>query len=514
MEIKSFLSQNKIEVTKFILFLSLLIIAVLLFFIINKSDLSNNDTSPTPDTLKTLGTETEIVLSEKNNNIQTKSFFTSIFTDNQSSKSDCDLDVRFISIKKINLTNVNYTLTIKNNSLATCENINVSVYYSENESFISSNPEPTSSDYYWNIGNLKPNEEKRVFIETTYENQNDNVGNTTESCVAVNNSEDICLLAQSDTEVETKNNVVAAAKTSQILNSYSNNEYGTWVWTSPYVMSKEYMNKIIYGANINKINVIYITIDDYLNIHNLQEGPEKETLKNAYSDSLERFIIAANKSNIQVDVEAGWRDWSEGQNISKANAIIDYAIEYNSSRKNKIRGVQFDVEPYLLPSYERNKALILKNFVGFVGSLAKRMGSNNLKLSIVIPHFYDSGQKWTPSFTYNNITDYTFNHLLRILDTRPGSSIILMSYRNFALDKDGSVEISKSEIDQTSNGNHLTKIIIGQEAGEVEPDYVTFYNTSKSEYKKQISIINNTFSRSKNFGGIAIHYIDYLLELK
>lgn len=424
---------------------------------------------------------------------------------------------------KLNLSitkeNKKYTFTVKNNSQKICKNVSVSVYYPDNLSYVSSNPKTTASDYYWNLGNMRPNTQKVISVVTEY-NAKTNALGAIEACATANNTMDTCSLSESASTTTTATSTKpttgpdANPGTTSTTTSTVAGEYGAWVWESPYGMSDAYMNKVINGAVTNKINVLYITIDDYLDIHNLPEGLSKESQKIKYSDSLEKFIIAANKVNIAVDVVAGWRDWAETPNTYKPNVIIDYAVTYNSLRKNKIRGIQFDVEPYLLSSYETNKAVVLKNFVGFVDASVKRLGSNDLSLTIVIPHFYDSSQKWTPSFLYGGVTTYTFDHILRILDTRPKSIITLMSYRNFSLGSDGTVEISKTEIDQASAGNHSTKIIVAQETGDVEPGYVTFYNVSKREYEKQISIIKNTFTNSKNFAGIAVHYIDPFLVLK
>jgi hypothetical protein len=238
-----------------------------------------------------------------------------------------------------------------------------------------------------------------------------------------------------------------------------------------------------------------------------------ENKKKIYSDALEAFVKTANQNGIAVDAEAGWRDWAEPSERYKAYTIVDYLISYNNTRSTKIRSLQYDVEPYLLATYNTNKIARLSNFVGLIDETVKKMSGNNLKLSIVIPHFYDDTQKWTPAFNYGGVTDYTFNHLVRIMDKKEGSMIILMSYRNFALGDNGSIEISNAEINLTSEIGHGTKVIVAQETGNVDPGFVTFFGLSKQEYLNQISIINKTFEQKSGFGGIAVHYIDPFLEL-
>lgn len=405
-------------------------------------------------------------------------------------------------------TELSTTLVIKNEGKSQCNQASISVFYSGNQTFISSTPKPTSSNYYWKFGNLKPGASRTILLKTKYVENEDPALNT-EFCLTANNSSDVCALL----EFNTDETVVTEPPTPIDVEDFdpSSSEYGVWVWTSPYEMTSTERNSVIASASASNFNVIYLTIDDYLSIDALDEGPAKEAQKVAYSNALESFIIAANAKGIDVDVEAGWRDWAESGNTYKGDAIIDYAIEYNNSHSNKIRGVQFDVEPYLLPSYESNKAAVLKNFVAFVDQSTSRIGSSSLRLSIVIPHFYDSAQKWTPAVTHDGITTYTFDHLLRILDSRKNSSIILMSYRNFAENDNGSIEISEVEVNTAVN--HPTKIIVAQETGNVEPDYVTFYGKSKSYLENQIALINQAFKAKNSFGGIAIHYLEPYLEL-
>ena len=366
------------------------------------------------------------------------------------------------------------------------------------------------SNYYWKFGDLAPGASQAISLITSYTQNNEALINT-EFCLTAHNSEDVCGII----EINTTETITMQSQTPENVQPFNpdTTEYGVWVWTSPHQMNATQRNKVISTASASGFNVIYLTIDDYLAIDALEEGSEKTAKKVAYSDALETFIIAANAKGIEVDVEAGWRDWAEEGLRYKGISIIDYAIEYNNSRTNKIRGVQFDVEPYLLPTYESNKAVVLKNFVTFVDQVTQQIGSSSLRLSIVIPHFYDSSQKWTPAIMYDGITTYTFDHLLRILDSRRNSSIILMSYRNFAKNKNGSIEISQVEVHTASNGNHPTKIIVAQETGNVEPDYVTFYGTSKKYLEEQVNLINQSFSSKSAFGGIAIHYLEPYLEL-
>jgi hypothetical protein len=291
-------------------------------------------------------------------------------------------------------------------------------------------------------------------------------------------------------------------------------EAGSWVWTPVMTMSPEYMESILADAKTTGINTIYISIDTYLDVFVMPKGEAREKQKEAYLEQLDRFISLANSKGIAVDAEAGWRNWAEDYNVYKAFAIFNFIKTFNATHTNKFRGFQYDVEPYLLDSYDKNKAAVLKNFVKLVDQTEYFLSDSNLRFSVVVPDFYDGKDKVTPKFSYGDKKDYTFGHLLNILDRRADSSIIIMSYRSFASGYDGSIEISKNEMETARDGAYSTKIIIAQETGEVLPPYITFYKTSKNYLFEQIGRINSTFDPNPNFGGIAIHYTNAFLALK
>ncbi len=288
-------------------------------------------------------------------------------------------------------------------------------------------------------------------------------------------------------------------------------ERGVWLWTPVLDITPRYRNTIISSARKNNMTHIYMSIDTYLDIYVMPDGEEKTKIKKEFDSSVENFIIEANKVGIEVDAEGGWRNWAENGHSYKAFAVLDYAIRFNKTHKNKFRAFQYDVEPYMLEGYKKDKKAVLSNFLDLVNVTVSRLNRSDLEFSVVIPEFYDDSGE-TPKFTYRGKSGYTVNHLLRVLDRRPMSQIIVMSYRNFSLGKNGSIEISKDEIAEANK--HSTKIILAQETGDVEPPYITFHKTSRKHYEKQVALLQNAFSSDKSFGGIAIHYANAFMELK
>lgn len=289
-------------------------------------------------------------------------------------------------------------------------------------------------------------------------------------------------------------------------------EKGTWLWTSPLAITPGYRDSIISGAKKNGIRNIYLSIDSYLDIFTLPDGAEKQEKKKNFDEALEKFITQAHKSGITVDAEAGWRNWAEPGHEYKAFAVLEYAVEYNKTHAEKLRGLQYDIEPYLLPSYKEDKKSVLHRFVALVQESIAKLDDSDLELSVAIPEFYDGSQEETPRYFYGLSYDYTLGHLLNVLDGRAGSKIIVMAYRNFAEGENGILDISKNEIAEADR--YQTKIIVAEETGDASPAYVTFRNTSRPYYDAQLGIVEKTLAGEESYGGISIHYINALLALK
>lgn len=289
-------------------------------------------------------------------------------------------------------------------------------------------------------------------------------------------------------------------------------EKGTWLWTPTLEMTPSYWNSIIAGAKENGIRNIYLSLDSYLDIFVLPDGAEKTAKQKTFDSILEKFIGAAHKNGMTVDAEAGWRNWAEQGNEYKAFAIIDYVLRFNSMHAEKFRGLQYDIEPYLLEEYAKDKADVLYNFVSLVSETTSRLKKSDLEFSVVIPDFYDKSSGETPKFFYGLRYEYTLTHLLNVLDRRPNSTLIVMAYRNFSKGTGGSIDISEEEI-QTAN-KYNTKVLVAQETGDFPPSYITFHHTSRSYMNAQIKNIEKAFANDKSYNGVAIHYANALMELK
>jgi hypothetical protein len=432
---------------------------------------------------------------------------------------------------------ITYKLILKNNGQSTCQNTSYSFYYSANEKYISATPKPSASNYYWRIGTLNPGAEYNATLSTQHDGPIEENKIKNEACATADNAyADACVdtiisvgTDNLSTPVAPQQTTQASATTPTLVHTTSSapipvthtctlvpgKEFGIWVWDSPLQMSATKMDQVILFAQQNCINAMYITIDDYLKIAALPSSANKNAQAQTYFAALNYFITQAHKAGIAVDVEGGASNWANTNNRWKGYALIDFVKQYNQQYPDaKIRALQYDVESYLLPSYENNKSSTLTSFVAFIDSSAAKMQSADAGFSVVIPHFYDSTQKWTPPIFYNGKTAYTFTHLLNVLQQKPDSTIIIMSYRNFFDGSDGVQGLSIPELTESSKQPFSTKVIIAQEVGDVSPSYVTFYGMSKSDYLDAVHTIYSRFEGFSSFKGVSTNYLDPFMQLQ
>ncbi len=304
-------------------------------------------------------------------------------------------------------------------------------------------------------------------------------------------------------------NAISSFKDSGKINNETEN--GSWLWTPILQITPEYRDKIISDSKKHGIKNLYLSIDSYLDIFVMPEGKEKMSKQDEFYKILSDFIIRANQNGITVDAEAGWRNWAEPSNTYKAFVTLNFAIEFNKIHKVGFRGFQYDIEPYLLDYYKEDTKQVLGNFINLIDESVARLDGTNLRLSVVVPEFYDHTYIETPKIFYAGQTLYPFEQLLRVLDKRLGSTILIMAYRNFTQGENGSIDVSKDEI--TVANKYKTKVVLALETGEVEPPYITFYSLSKSYFNKEKVALQNYFQKDQSYGGMATHYINSLIEL-
>jgi len=214
----------------------------------------------------------------------------------------------------------------------------------------------------------------------------------------------------------------------------------TWAW-EPSDVKVEVLKK-------HNIKQLYMQVKDGF----------ETALKNLNTDSIKVYGLNGSASDIY-----GYMHLKEDiVTLGKLKKVYPNLVGY-----------QLDIEPYLLPEFQKNKNEILKKYLNVLGTLKTLAHDNGLEFSVVIPFWFDS--------LYYNGKNVGF------LVSEIADEIVLMSYRSdLALVH----KISKTLLAYAQLSN--TKIGIGLELMRIKDEIHTIYeSTNKTFPCKQ----NDTFSK-------------------
>lgn len=140
----------------------------------------------------------------------------------------------------------------------------------------------------------------------------------------------------------------------------------SWNTEDVFLSERDNLNYVI---DLLKINTIYQAFsDDYLN------GTDNE------------FVKTMHKNNISVYHLTGEREWGIGDDMEAIFKQIDSLVKYNKKNKEKIDGIAFDIEPYILDEWEDSMLGTYVNKMKKAYSYAKE---KDIYFILIIPYWYD-----------------------------------------------------------------------------------------------------------------------------
>ncbi|MBP7831525.1 MAG: hypothetical protein KA028_00715 [Candidatus Pacebacteria bacterium] len=312
-------------------------------------------------------------------------------------------------------------------------------------------------------------------------------------------------------------NVIDMAKTAipaKVVNPAAKN-MSAWLWEAPDSFTKAQLDKMFAIAKAEKITMIYVRMDDYIDLYSIKDTKIRTQKVGAFDAAAKQFITTAAAYGIKVQALGGDTGWSELAQREYAYKVFDGVIKYNKANPSaQFVGIQYDVEANNDPAYKIDKTKTLKNYLDFAKIMVDKSKANgNFTIGFAIPFWYDNennngvivdwGGKGSKPVGY---------HLFDILNGTNGYAV-LMDYRNYAAGTDGSILNAKKELDYVVANKLTTKIIIGQETTDVLPRKITFFDKSKAIFKAEAAKIVAAFSSNLNFGGIAVHHLPSYIDL-
>ena len=219
-----------------------------------------------------------------------------------------------------------------------------------------------------------------------------------------------------------------------------------------------------------------------------------------YQSNLHEFLADAYNNGFWVeylDGDPSWATYNQQIGIERINKVIEFNNQATSETE-KIKGIQFDVEPYLLkstslynpPYYDTNMDSVWNLYVTYMDSCQKIVDTadTSLYFGIAIPRWYENHVGNSELYRLQSVVDY----------------IAIMDYNEYA------TVIINDAANEINNATSLNKVVwIGVETKNVSPETVSFYEEGVSYMESQLEYVIEVYHNNDVFWGIAIHAYAY-----
>lgn len=219
-----------------------------------------------------------------------------------------------------------------------------------------------------------------------------------------------------------------------------------------------------------------------------------------YPDSLRSFLSEASQNGFVVEYLDGAPSWAT-YNQAKGFGRIEKVLDFNrnsQTAEEKLQGIQFDVEPYLLkstssynpPYWDVNMDSVWNLYYDYIDTCQTIIDQDNddLYFGIAIPRWYENYVGIEELGRLQALTDY-----IAIMDYNEKASVII---RDAANEIDNAIAYDK-------------KVWIGVETKNVSPETVSFYEEGLTFMEDALASVNAAYQDSSAYLGIAIHSYKY-----
>ncbi|MYL32477.1 hypothetical protein GLW08_06865 [Pontibacillus yanchengensis] len=282
----------------------------------------------------------------------------------------------------------------------------------------------------------------------------------------------------------------------------SGHDKGMWAWfPNDDIATREAREELIDFSKEKGVNVLYLNIGERGGDPYLEQHPEQ----------YEAFIKAAHEHDIDVIALDGASEWARAENhyipINRFRLVRNYNQQV--PEQAQFDGIQFDIEPYLLPEWDTadERPKLIHQYLKGLNTLKLEVEgyakTHDFFFMMAMPFWFD-GSKYTT--TYDGQTKPLSEH---VTDTVIGG-IAIMAYRDFAEGRDSILYHSETEMNYINEVQYArdigTKAIIGVETQYLEPyEKVSFFEEGESYMDQELEIVDDFYSDNSGYGGQAIH---------
>lgn len=274
-----------------------------------------------------------------------------------------------------------------------------------------------------------------------------------------------------------------------------------WIWEYPTKIVGE-IGPLLEFAESEKINTIYLYVDEYVDIYEMTDEAEKTRKMAKYLEALQTILSEAKKRNLSVHAMMGNTNYSYDSHSYIPPLVIDHVYDFNDKNQElSFDGIQFDVEFYDNDQFFRSTNEYTDSFLQLVTDSVTQVGKLNgkynqqLKLGIVIPFWFDKPNDY--------FGDPIYPDILQSLSSLEGSYLVIMAYRNKL---EAVMEISKEELVAAQTAG--VEIVVAQELSKNTEETITHFGKSRDQIKQFLNQLLQAGSEYSSFAGIGLHDLD------
>ncbi|GAV26349.1 hypothetical protein ciss_22820 [Carboxydothermus islandicus] len=240
---------------------------------------------------------------------------------------------------------------------------------------------------------------------------------------------------------------------------------GVWTWDISLTKEQDFWEIL----TEYKIKTLYLQIPPKIN-----------------SEQMAKILTEAKKLEKEVYALGGEPSWGLKENQEEVLAFIDKVIDLNQKLPVKFAGIQLDIEPYLLPDWERNWQAVAVEYLDILKLVKEKLSGSGLSFEVVVPFWFDEGEK-SFRLTYQGRENYLSGHILELV-----AGISVMAYRE---NYEEIPVVCKEEL--ALGEKYGKKVRVGIE--------VKYFQNSNQVLFTAVSKLEKSFRDYLSFGGIVFH---------
>ncbi|MEQ8226184.1 MAG: hypothetical protein ABRQ37_27970, partial [Candidatus Eremiobacterota bacterium] len=221
-----------------------------------------------------------------------------------------------------------------------------------------------------------------------------------------------------------------------------------WVWNTSEILS---------GSSEREEFLSFLSHEEFTCI--FLQIPGDFAMK---TNNIRSLISDLSSINVKVYALDGNKDYCLPEYHASVQEKVDEIILYNeqSERCEKFYGIQYDIEPYLLPEFKTEKqGWILENYIELLTKISGRTSEKGLVFSAAIPFWFDSPDQYTKQIRTVTVDGLKKPLIEQIIDVT--DNIAIMDYRTAAEGNNGIIALAQNELTYASLKNK--EVFIGLE---------------------------------------------------